>query len=1621
MVNKLDFEGFKIIKKQLIDIINEADKYFNEHSNNEGFNYEKEIVEVYFEKIFKLQDYLLSFDLSEIPFEAWDGLTLLLRQGQVLDFSKTKANLNFDLFNLFKLDEEHHYSDKGDMLINCYGCNVRNIPFYELSDVDMNNIFDEETRKQYPALFLSSLFSSEFRLKYYGRKLEIYDIISLSSEQLNELKGKNMNRFLYSVDRFVYESLLDKMIELYNYSKQDFQDVIDIFRTYGHIIHEYEILNANVADIKYICYTYIEKQIFEDEYYEIKLDLLPKSFVRDSKDILLIDENISDELRERFYSKTLTIDDVVLNYPLFKKLFKTVSVRNFLAYDDKTATDIINYLTIDELVYLYQKYPDVLKYIMSSQKNLYFFVGNFTGIHFNHDNKNTLEEKFINAIKLMASTLIKSGQEIPLWLQSMNFSYVGRIKSHLELMEINESTVILDVNQQKSLNYLNLEYMKKFDQDTRFFTYNFGEMLNHFHTLIFTLSDNRYKDVQSYSMFVERMKDALISMRKRNYFTDLSNYDYIYGTFREMYPELFMDNAPYELRYAFFQNRITPKFLSEHKEYIKYLVDMDLSDVISVDIMLRIQIIDKSMGNDWELFNDDYNFISEYAKRYGNLKLLNLLALYGKYIDNIALVCDEYEMDNEELINKKIRDSIYEKIINLNDVSSKGLINNSLFVSEHPDLFVDFSNLGIPEGLESFITDGFYTRNLSFTWIKKYPQLILELKDKNLKYVFSSYFVGDYEKFLKNISNDNMVYTLEMLCMSLGNEKFLKLVSIYGEYLSLSLKENGLILNKTEILNISSDDEIDFKYLCEKIEENIVNKCMMGDISYSEFDIPDFLKEKHPEFYLKDGAPLELLRYAYEDEKDPYRVLVRLKDNYDEWWEYLNPTLVKIIVLRSLKNVNSWNRDDAKKRWLKYFDMLGEESAVKLAISSKINLVNDMVNTNKVELMVNWYNRTGRRFIPDIVVMDNFSLSEADKFLTNGKVWSNLMKIERFSIGLESRDALLKLAYSFGAFDHDEKGIIELHRLLSALPRKISADYGSDILDIREDFEYASEEERKRNWNYFWDNKYDELFRIMQGEGMEFDELPKNLFDVIYRKNEDGSYSLRIKQQKYPKTCEYIRELFEDYRNFLDLLSPDKLHQLFGGFALKYDKDFREFLLTNMKEISENPEYVTYIANIQKQFSEIKAFNSNRTLTLDLAVNYVKNNNYQNVEVGNEKVSEISSIAGYSQDDFDTLQQIYNYGKQRTFSSIPRISKTFGKYSYEMLKLDDPLAMAIGTLTDCCQELGNAAEVCMEHSMTSSHGRVFVIRDEYGNIVAQSWVWRNGNVLCFDNIEIPDKAFKRAMKEYPQIGREGFADEVFGIYKQAAHDLIYEDEVRYKKYLEEGIITKEQHDGLRLGKITVGSGYNDIAESLKRNAMVDDEMLARPLYYSEPVSLSRGLYTNDSKEQYVLEEREGREDYVGETLLLHNDEYTLYDDSNFDIKNWYSFKKLEVITREYSSLDDYEDEKHLVTEIATYYDMNPDTTRIIMHPNFSIVFDVYKGKIRIGELLFNKEVNLDGVLTDIEDKVIIQIKLALEQIGNDKEFDISLLDDDLREMYKKVMNLTDKDMNIERGIEHDSR
>lgn len=1636
MIEKITLEQFREIKRQLASILKQSEDLYEQHKNDENYNYdsdEKRLEEQYLE----IQNRLLSYDLSDIPYAEWMNMEILSDENHIADFSKTNANIDFSMLE---------YSPYA----NYKSCKIQNIR--GVKRIIDSNHFDQEVIKSNPNLFLSESFSTQIKQKFYDMKLSMEDLFSLSNDQIKELQSKQfMGCFDYTTRELINEIGLQKAMELYATSRDDYKVVYEISSLLSGSIKynisdpftkndfEKELKKADVSHIKNVYYSYMRKALLgnNERFHNINLEKLPELFVKENSDILLTDENIPDDIRQRYYTRRLTLDDIINNITLFKN----IPISKFT--NDYDYVELASALGDERLQQYTEVYPELIHYIIKgylSSQFASFVIGS---------------EELLN---------IKPNKDIKQQMLDYLvpfFASFNQLKNRNQLELYNSSLFPLEQKQQKVIETLGLDNIKRFEKETSFFSLNGNDRISLIMLDAFSFFFRRNSPEEllikygldfkngtlSYEEFSNQLAKCLDIMRKNNLFTDYIDYDWLEGEFRDKHPEIFLSlEAPEELREAFYKNKIVPDFLFKHKEYIKFLTDKNLSNTIKADIkLMKVGLLD---SNGYVLPTEE-SFIGNYVSRYGNEKLLALISKYGEVLSNITISSFHGEIDNEQAIEQAIRQSIYDKIIK-SKFDYSYLLNVPELVSEYPNIFVDFNNLSnVSEDERKRLTKAFYGRTLSFADIKKYPELVLLLKDKNLEIAFgnknSAYENGRITLNSRNESHST--YSDLELLKAFGNEKFLELCSKYGRYMDGIATQLGLDVDFAQ-------GNLDFTEITQKIEDIITRESIAGDLAYQPEDAPTFLRESHPELFLSDDAPDELKQYFY-NRSNNYPLTFEILQRNKDWMPFLKDKAITTSLLR-----NSYLKQDM----IKFFEVFGEEKAIKLGIN-RAETVKEMMKAHQVDLMKSWYDKTGGKFIPDFVVMQNFNINEADKFLASGANWSNLMKIKNFAQTPESRDAMLKLAYSFGAFDQDQRGFKKLQDLLTGLPKKIDAEQGyifeqidkqinqysqrrvffgvksrsymdaeGNVHTTRESFPTSKIEEAYQQMiDYVKNNGFIDLFdnttllnllESLKKENVVID-FSKDIFSQLYRKNDDGSYTLTINAQSCPKSSQAIRGVLEKFRE-VPMLTPDKAHQLFGGFELKYDADFREFLLANMEKVLNNPEYVSLVASVQRQFSDIKAINSNRALTWELAVSYVQTNKFTSVNVGNERVAEISAIAGYSQADFNTLQQIYNYGKQRTFSSIPRIEqsaeKTSGKYTYEILRLDDPLAMAIGTLTDCCQELNNCAEVCMEHSMVDKNGRVFVIKDEQGNIVAQSWVWRNKDVLCFDNIEIPDKAFARAVKEHPDLGRKGFTDEVFEIYKQAAHDLIEADEKVYKELLESGKITQEQYDGLRLGKITVGLGYNDIAESLKQNSSVDKGTVSRPLPFEEPVKLSRGLYTSDSTTQYILEEREDRKEFDGDTLPIHSDAFVEYSDSNFAEKSLLSLEKLEIVTKEDprnldTSVSDYADSEHLVTEIARNYGLNPETSKIVMNPNFAIIYDVNGDKVRVGDLLFNTKVDNEQQQIDIENQVVMQMKLALEQIASDKQVDVSALDEKQLEMYEKITGLTDE-IDRERGVGH---
>jgi hypothetical protein len=615
--------------------------------------------------------------------------------------------------------------------------------------------------------------------------------------------------------------------------------------------------------------------------------------------------------------------------------------------------------------------------------------------------------------------------------------------------------------------------------------------------------------------------------------------------------------------------------------------------------------------------------------------------------------------------------------------------------------------------------------------------------------------------------------------------------------------------------------------------------------------------------------------------------------------------------------------------------------------------------------------------------METLPLEDIDKFKAAGKMWSQLMRLDEFNNSDENVLSLVKASVAFGVFDGDKLGFNKVMQLFSGIPRTIS----------EEDYEKARE------------------YATLNEDASVLDLLNK-----CYAPSEGNKYVLILEDQNDKTTISTLRRVL--IHSCSTIMTADKAHKLFGGFKLEYDPSFRDFLLEHYDELIQDDDFISLASQMQRQWKDIKSTYANRVLTLSLALSYVKSVAYEGVEYGNSIMSNEVKKEGYSQEQFDILQQIYNYGKLRTFSSIPRVDFSKDGYKCEMVRLDSPIPLVIGLRSNCCQRLGDAAETAMEHSMTSKHGRLFVITDNEG-VVAQSWVWRNKNVICFDNIEVPSKAFTRANKK--GISNEQLAEVVFKLYQEAAERLIEEDEKKYKELLEQGLITEDQYEVLRAQKVTVGLGYNDIAEAIGRNSSRDKSTIAHPPKTGSPVLHDDYLYDNDSNQQHILAGSEEVPKTDEEAITPYQEEFEVLDDSTMTTVKLLQLNKLELATNQenFQGTTQVNRKDNYVTEIAWNYGLRPDLTKVLLSSNFAIVFAEKEDEIVIADLFYNMKVNVKEDI-DAVAKIIIKIRLALEQIKNGKKFNTSMLDEEQLKIFMLATNLKEE-LDEERGLSHEKK
>ena len=88
MLEKLNLEEFRKYKEeqqQLLGRLDEEEETLKDSNNYNAEEFEKRGID----EVAKLQSKLLSYDLSDIPFEEWEDVILVSSNNYKADFSKT--------------------------------------------------------------------------------------------------------------------------------------------------------------------------------------------------------------------------------------------------------------------------------------------------------------------------------------------------------------------------------------------------------------------------------------------------------------------------------------------------------------------------------------------------------------------------------------------------------------------------------------------------------------------------------------------------------------------------------------------------------------------------------------------------------------------------------------------------------------------------------------------------------------------------------------------------------------------------------------------------------------------------------------------------------------------------------------------------------------------------------------------------------------------------------------------------------------------------------------------------------------------------------------------------------------------------------------------------------------------------------------------------------------------------------------------------------------------------------------------------------------------------------------------------------------------------------------------
>ena len=417
----------------------------------------------------------------------------------------------------------------------------------------------------------------------------------------------------------------------------------------------------------------------------------------------------SDRFEHRYYQKNLLISDLISLSDTELEILATKNWINrmqqcYIGYKEKNSnlifilSPLIEKFGSKETLSLIKNHIDVFTMLENNSREILFDLWNkddsYLWYYFSDKSDSDIEEYFYGAVKRYYTNRYDLSKPIDKGFESMGFKIIEPIKSISDLDNCSKSTIINNKNQQILIDFLGVDYIKKFEKETGYFTKHFNEIVN-----IFDIEEvNKVKEFpNSYEDFMNRLSILLNSIRKHSVRNQDSNsirkqYDIVSHLFsdiptefKEKHQETFIDEkAPQELITAYYKNNIPLLLLVNNPEYKKYLEGKDF-----ISALKNISLYSDSTY---------YNLFQEYYTRFGFNALFELISKYGYFLDKIrySILFENGQIEDKDSINQAVRDAIYNKLIIDSGIGYEVLKEDQEFVLEHSDLF---PNSSLPEEL----------------------------------------------------------------------------------------------------------------------------------------------------------------------------------------------------------------------------------------------------------------------------------------------------------------------------------------------------------------------------------------------------------------------------------------------------------------------------------------------------------------------------------------------------------------------------------------------------------------------------------------------------------------------------------------------------------------------------------------------------------------------------------------------------------------------------------------------------------------------------------------------------------------------------------------------------------